>query len=104
MIGPPSLSPSSVVALTGNKSDSCQLSTQNATNYEGQMTGVHGMGGIGQVWTMNGGIPVSLGPSPIRSAKTLAKAGISALCRSAIVTWDLKVCCLVLARPTERLS
>jgi hypothetical protein len=48
MVVPPSLSPSSVVALTGNKSDSCQLSTQNATNHEGQMTGVHGMGGY---WT-----------------------------------------------------
>jgi hypothetical protein len=103
MVGPPSLSPSSVVALTGNKSDSCQLSTQNATNHEGQMTGVHGRV-LDRSGPMNGGIPVSLGPSPRISAKTLAKARISALCRSAIVTWDLNVCCLVLAGPTERLS
>ena len=31
-----------------NRSDSCELSTQSVTNHEGQMTGVHGMGGY---WT-----------------------------------------------------
>jgi len=104
MIGPPSLSPSSVVALTGNKSDSCQLSPQNATNHEGQMTGVHGMGGY---WT---GLDHERWHSGVSGAfannigKDVGKGGISALCRSAIVTGDLNMCCLVLAGPTERLS
>lgn len=34
-----------------NRSDSCELSTQNATNHEGQLMGVHGMGGY---WAWSG--------------------------------------------------